>query len=146
MDINSQFIIVLNKMGLTKYRAAIDLGTSPTQLAKIEGGRDPNIHLVNKMIGVYGINPMWMFLGQGEMLLADEQKRLGIVSGDTEGLSVSEINLKVDNKNKTVSVVNEPEAPYADKKQTVQFDIVIEKNEIKEISGVRIVESKEFDL
>jgi len=146
MELFSRFIEVLDSKGVSAYRAAIDLGTSQTVISKIKAGRDPNVRLVSKIIEVYRVNPNWLLFGTGEMLLSAEQKRLGIEPGDTEGLPVSEINLKVNHKNKSVSLVNDPAIEYAVKKQTIQFDIIIENNKVKEISGVRVVESKEFNL
>ena len=144
--LSEQFILILNKLNISGYRAAKDLGVTQTTISNIKKGTQPSTKIILSMVELYNVNPMWMFLNEGEMFLSAEQKRLGIEPGDTEGLPVSEINLKVDHKNKSVSLVNDPAIEYAVKKQTIQFDIIIENNKVKEISGVRVVESKEFNL
>jgi len=145
--VNHRIKQVIKHYELNPNSFSVRLGMRDTTIRNILKERNkPSYDVIIKIISTFvDISPIWLLQGNGEMLLADEQKRLGIKSGDTKMLSSSNASFELDHIKKTARV-SEPKAPYYAKKQTVQFDIIIEQNEIKEISGVRIVESKEFDL
>ncbi|MDR1553008.1 MAG: helix-turn-helix transcriptional regulator [Prevotellaceae bacterium] len=72
-DVSDRFIGVIEKITtgrnkVTKKAFAKTIGMANTNLYLIEQGkRAPSLNQVALMIKEYGVNPVWLFKGEGEM-------------------------------------------------------------------------------
>ncbi|MBI1307675.1 MAG: helix-turn-helix domain-containing protein [Bacteroidetes bacterium] len=70
MELHEKIFAVLDHLNITAYRAAKELGTSDAVLSKIKKGQTPSAKLLESIVQVYNVNPMWLMTGKGEMFLS----------------------------------------------------------------------------
>lgn len=70
--VNQQIKILIKKLGVTPYRFAKDIGTSPTVIYNIIGRRfsDPS-KLIAPICKKYNVNANWLIGGIGEVFMSD---------------------------------------------------------------------------
>jgi transcriptional regulator with XRE-family HTH domain len=67
--INERFLIILDKLNISAYKMAKELGSSEAVLSNIKNGKNkPSIEIIEKILNNYKvINPRWLLIGEGEM-------------------------------------------------------------------------------
>lgn len=139
ISLSNQFIIILNKLNVSGYRAALDLGVSQTTIANIKKGGNPSTELLLSIITVYGINANWLLFGQGEMLALDEMKRLGIEEDDLSEVPRENLKLKVDHTNKKIALAEDP-ASY-ETETTLHLAIKVKGNKVISVNNIPVSDS-----
>jgi transcriptional regulator with XRE-family HTH domain len=76
-DLSTRFIKALELLSKTAYQAAKELNTSDSNMSKIKQGRTPNAELLEKMVNLYPVNPVWLLSGKGNPISDDWKTQAG---------------------------------------------------------------------
>lgn len=73
-NLSRRFLQAIKKVGLSRYAAAKEMGTSDSVLSKINQGRTPSAELLERFSVMYPqINARWLLTGEGEMLQNEDK-------------------------------------------------------------------------
>ncbi len=71
--IGERLQILVKQLNTTAARLALDVGVSKSSFSKNKVGSSPNSETIAKIIDKYrNINPMWLLLGEGDMMIIKE--------------------------------------------------------------------------
>lgn len=137
--VNHRIKQIIKHLELNPNSFSVRLGMRDTTIRNILKDRNkPSYDVIIKIISTFEeISPIWLLQGTGEMLLVDEQKRVGILPGDTKKLPSSVLDLEINEETVSVLHTNEPPEEYhGAKKSLLMVEVYIKNDQIIAVKPV----------
>ena len=82
MEINERILALINNLGFNKSTFAVKIGVSQPIITHITNGRNnPGLEVIQKILtNCQEVNPEWLLLGSGEMILNNRLNKSIITS------------------------------------------------------------------